>query len=101
MRKASKIDMGMVITQVINILPTIPQLIDLGLSAVPVPMMNDVITCVVDNGMPKAEAVCNTNVDVISDVNPFIGSILIILRPMVLMMRHPPTEVPKAIASAA
>ena len=86
-----RIEIGIVITQVSAILPTMLQLIDLGRKAVPVPIMEDVMTCVVDKGMPRWVNVCSTIKEETSEAKPFTGSILIIFLPIVLIIRHPPS----------
>ena len=66
----------------------------------PTPMMLALIACVVDTGMPILLAMNNTRALLDSAAKPCIGLILMILVPIVLMMRLPPTNVPSAMAVA-
>ncbi|MNY50641.1 hypothetical protein D3C86_1861600 [compost metagenome] len=67
----------------------------------PVPMIADEITCVVDKGLPRNVEIWITIEDVKSDAKPLIGSIFTILPETVLIIRHPPIDVPSPIAVAA
>src|SRR5690625_3272531 len=68
--------------------------------AAPTPMIDVDTQCVVDTGMPKADAAKITSAPLVSATKPLMGCSLTILWPSVLMMRQPPPAVPAAITSA-
>ena len=100
-RKASTILMGIVMTQVIIIRPTVPHFTSLNRMTLPVPMIDDVITWVVDNGCPIKVDVWIMIEELRSEAKPLTGSIFIIFLLTVLIIRQPPIEVPRPIAAAA
>ncbi len=64
----------------------------------PAPMIDPVIVCVVDTGMPIVEAP-NRTIDPAADaLNPWCCDRRVIRDPIVSMIRHPPVIVPSAIA---
>ncbi len=64
----------------------------------PTPIIEPVIVCVVETGMPKYWVKNNVNAPAVSALTPSSGVILVIREPMVLTIRQPPDIVPKAIA---
>lgn len=68
--------------------------------AEPTPMIEEEITWVVLTGNLNNVANMIIVAEEKSEANPLAGSSLIILVPIVLMILHPPTDVPNAIASA-
>src|SRR3954454_24821873 len=69
--------------------------------AAPAPMIAPALTWVVDSGKPTCEAERITAAPDAWLANPWAGSIWMIRLPIVLMIRHPPTYVPAAMALAA
>ena len=67
----------------------------------PTPMMAVEMTWVVDTGAPIWEAVRMIVAAVVSAAKPWTGSSLTTRWPIVLMIRQPPTAVPREIAVAA
>ena len=63
-------------------------------------MMEVVMACVVETGIPKCAAVNSTVAPVASAANPWTGWSFTILWPSVLMMRQPPAAVPAHIVNA-
>src|SRR5258706_8481071 len=66
----------------------------------PTPMIAVEMTWVVETGAWRCEAARMTAAPAVSAANPLIGRSLMILWPIVFMMRHPPADVPRAIAVA-
>ena len=61
-------------------------------------MTAPVIVCVVETGMPRAEAT-NSTIDPASEaLKPWCCDSLVMREPMVSMIRQPPVSVPKAMA---
>ena len=67
----------------------------------PTPMIALEITWVVETGMPRCAVASSTVAAVVSAAKPWIGSSSTTLRPIVRMIRQPPTAVPSEIALAA
>src|SRR3954469_22443706 len=81
-------------------LPARPQRTADSRFAAPAPMTPPVITCVVESGKPRCDAVRTTAAPDACDEKPCGGSILMILLPIGRMIRQPPVYVPSAIAAA-
>lgn len=94
-------EIGIVITHAMRIRPATDHFTAEKRFALPTPRIEDVIVCVVLTGKCVMVAVKITAADAASAAKPLIGSILNIFVPIVLMIFHPPTEVPSAIAVAA
>ena len=62
--------------------------------AAPTPMMQPVIVCVVDTGMPSSVAANSMIEPPVSAQKPCIGVSRVIFEPIVCTMRQPPTSVP-------
>ena len=69
------------------------------LRAAPTPMMQPVIVCVVETGMPSQVAANSVIEPPVSAQKPCIGVSRVIFEPIVLTMRQPPASVPSAIAT--
>src|SRR3954452_17956468 len=67
--------------------------------AAPTPTMAPVMVWVVDAGTPRKVAANSVAAPPVSAQNPCIGVSLVIRKPMVRTMRHPPIKVPSAIAA--
>src|ERR1043166_10150123 len=65
----------------------------------PTPMIEPVMVCVVDTGMPSEVARNSVAAPLADAQNPPTGRSLVIFMPMVLTMRQPPNSVPSPIAS--
>ena len=59
------------------------------------------MTCVVETGIPKCAVASSTVAAVVSAAKPWIGSSSTTRRPIVRMIRQPPTAVPREMALAA
>src|SRR3954454_10689353 len=92
---------GIVTIQAVTMLPATPQWTARRLPVAPTPMMLELMTWVVEIGMPRRVATSMIVAAVVSAAKPWIGFRLTILWPIVLMMRQPPIAVPSAIAVAA
>jgi len=68
--------------------------------AAPTPMMDMVMTCVVETGIPSIAVPSNTLAPAVSAAKPWTGWSFTSLWPSVRMMRQPPMAVPAAIVSA-
>ena len=99
-RPPNTIDTGRVTTHAVRIFPATPHLTALTLRAVPVPMMDVVITWVVLTGAPRKVMHSMIRAEEVWAANPDAGSILVTPLPMVFMTFHPPTDVPAAITRA-
>lgn len=64
----------------------------------PTPIMEPVVVCVVETGMPKCSVKNNVKAAAVSALTPSSGVILVIRDPMVFTIFHPPDMVPSAIA---
>src|SRR5699024_3449395 len=64
----------------------------------PTPIIEPVIVCVVDTGIPKCSVRPKVTALAASALTPSKGLTFVILLPIVLMMRQPPLIVPNAIA---
>lgn len=64
----------------------------------PTPMIEPVVVCVVETGIPNFCVKNNVNAAAVSALTPSSGVILVILEPIVLTIRQPPDIVPSAIA---
>ena len=71
-------------------LPATPQRTADRRLAAPAPMTPPEITCVVDSGKPRCEAVSTTAAPAPWAEKPWAGSILMIRLPIVRMIRQPP-----------
>ena len=89
----------MVIIQAVTIPLATPQRTADTFFAAPTPMMQPVIVCVVDTGMPNSVAANNIIEPPVSAQQPWTGVNRVILLPMVRTMRQPPASVPIAIAN--
>src|ERR1700690_646627 len=67
--------------------------------AAPTPMIEPVMVCVVDTGMPRLVAANSMTDPPVSAHAPLIGVNRVIFEPMVLTIRQPPAIVPAAIAT--
>src|SRR6185436_9812690 len=92
--------MGRVRTHAVTILPTTLHLTALSRLVAPTPMMAVVMVWVVEIGIPKTLATVMTLAAVVWAAKPWMGCILTILPPKVLMMRRPPMAVPQAMVRA-
>src|SRR5271170_7919536 len=92
--------MGMVSTQAQRILVVTPQRTALTRWLAPAPMMQPVMTWVVETGIPIADEVRMVMAALVSAAKPWMGLRSMILVPIVLMMRRPPAAVPRAMAVA-
>src|SRR4051794_20184983 len=81
-------------------LPATPQRTADRRLAAPAPMTPPEMTCVVDSGKPRWEAVSTTAEPAPCAEKPCAGSILMIRLPIVRMIRQPPEYVPSEIAVA-
>ena len=89
----------MVITHATTTFCATPQRTALARRAVPAPMMQPVMVCVVETGMPSSEAL-NRMIDPPSDaLNPWCCDSLVMRLPIVSMIFHPPLSVPRPIAT--
>src|ERR1700744_6182025 len=79
---------------------TMVQRIAFARLANPTPMIDADTLCVVDTGIPSAEAVMITVDEAVSAATPVMGCSFTILWPSVWMMRQPPAIVPAAMTSA-
>ena len=91
-------DTGMVMIQAQMILMVNPQRTADSRLVNPTPMIDPVIVCVVDTGIPKNCVKNKVIAPADSAATPSSGVILVIRDPMVFTIRHPPDIVPKAIA---
>lgn len=64
----------------------------------PTPMIEPVIVCVVETGMPKCSVKNKVMAPAVSALTPSKGVILVIREPIVLTIFQPPERVPKAMA---
>ena len=90
---------GIVTTQAAMMLPATPQRTARTRCALPTPMIEPVIVCVVDTGIPKYVAMKSEIAPPVSAAKPPIGFSLVMRWPMVFTMRQPPKSVPNAIAT--
>ena len=93
-------DAGKVKTQAIRMFPATPQRTAERRLVAPTPMIVELITWVVETGIPNRAVLDRMAADVISTAKPLIGCSFTIFPPRVLMIRHPPADVPKAIIAA-
>src|SRR4051794_34804516 len=91
----------MVSTQAHTIRPATPHLTAEKRFAEPTPTIEPVIVWVVDTGIPKNVAPKSVNEPAVSAQNPCTGCSLTIFVPIVLTIRQPPDNVPKAMAPHA
>ena len=88
----------MVMTHAVITFPATPHRTELARRATPAPMIEPVIVCVVETGMPSVEAV-NTTIDqAIEALNPWCCDSLVMRLYMVSMIFHPPIIVPSPMA---
>ena len=67
--------------------------------AAPTPMMQPVMVCVVETGMPSSVAANSMIEPPVSAQKPCIGVSRVIFDPIVFTMRQPPASVPSPIAA--
>ena len=67
--------------------------------AAPTPIMQPVMVCVVDTGIPSSVAANSMIEPPVSAQQPWTGVNRVILLPMVWTMRQPPNRVPSAMAA--
>ena len=91
---------GMVRIQAQTMFPTIPQRTADSRLVEPTPMIAVVMTCVVETGIPKWEAVPIIMAAVVSAAKPCTGCSRIILLPSVWMILQPPLIVPNPMTMA-
>ena len=89
----------MVKIQAQTMLPATPQRTAEALRTEPTPTMAPVMVCVVDTGIPSAEARKITIDPAVEALNPWCCDSLVIREPIVSMIFHPPVIVPMAIAT--
>jgi hypothetical protein len=92
---------GIVTTQAAMMLPATPQRTARTRCALPTPMIEPVIVCVVDTGIPNSVAMNSEIAPPVSAAKPPIGFSLVMRWPIVFTMRQPPNSVPSAIATIA
>ena len=100
MTAANPAEIGKVMNQVINMFLAVPHFTPLIRWAEPTPRMDEEMTWVVLTGMCKKVAPKMIPAPVMSAATPLIGRIFMIFPPTVLMIFHPPIEVPSAMATA-
>jgi hypothetical protein len=83
--------------QAVTISRATPQRTAEARRAAPTPMMQPVMVCVVETGIPSQVAVNNAIDPPVSAQKPCIGVSRVILEPIVFTMRQPPASVPKPI----
>ena len=98
---AIKAAIGIVSIHANNIFLAIDHLTFLTPLTVPTPIIDPAITCVVLTGMPAAAVPKSTTDEDVSALKPSTGRSFVILVPMVLTIRQPPANVPKAMAACA
>ena len=81
--------------------PATPQCTARLLRIEPMPTIAPAMVCVVETGMPRAEAEKMVTAPAVSAAKPPMGMSLVILLPMVWTMRQPPESVPEAMAACA
>src|SRR3569833_1155899 len=91
-------DTGIVITQAQIILRVSPQRTADKRLVKPTPIIEPVMECVVEAGMPNLSVINRVIAPADSALTPSIGVILVIFDPMGFTIRHPPDIVPRAIA---
>ena len=91
-------DTGIVITQAQIILRVSPQRTADKRLVKPTPIIEPVMVCVVETGIPNLSVKNRVIAPAVSALTPSSGVILVIFEPMVFTMRHPPDMVPNAIA---
>src|SRR4029453_5060984 len=69
------------------------------LRAAPTPIIDPVMVCVVETGIPRYVAPNSVIAPPVSAQNPCTGVSLVFFDPMVLTRRQPPTSVPSPIAA--
>ncbi len=91
-------EIGMVITQAhIKGIVTPQRTADIRFVK-PTPIIEPVMVCVVETGIPKCSVILSVTAAAVSALTPSNEVILVILLPMVLTIFHPPLMVPNAIA---
>ena len=88
---------GMVKTHAQSRLTVTPQRTALSRFVAPTPIIEPVIVCVVETGIPKLDTVNKVNAPAVSAHTPSSGVTLVIFEPMVFTIFHPPIKVPKPI----
>ena len=74
-----------------------PQRTALKRLVAPTPMMDPVMVCVVETGIPKLDTVNKVKAPAVSAQTPSNGVTLVIFVPIVFTIFHPPNKVPKPI----
>src|SRR3712207_6171367 len=100
-RAASVAEAGMVKIHAQTMRRATPHRTALNRRVAPAPMTEPDTTCVVLTGNPHVVASWITAAATVWAANPSTGSIRMIRVPIVRMMRQPPAQVPRPIASAA
>src|SRR4030042_4043306 len=100
LKAAMTADAGMVTNQATTILLATPQRTAEILCPAPTPIMLEETTCVVETGPPTKAAPRITAADEVWAQKAWTDLKRYILEPMVLIIRHPPVAVPKAMAVA-
>ena len=88
---------GIVRTQAHNKLMVTPQRTALNRFVAPTPMIEPVMVCVVETGIPIFETVNKVNAPAVSAQTPSSGVTFVILVPIVFTIFQPPINVPKPI----
>src|SRR5207248_2100668 len=89
---------GIVITHAHTILVAIPQRTAFIRWMLPTPAIAPAIACVVDTGVPNSVERNTAKAAPVSAQNPLRGFSLVSRAPIVRTIRHPPLNVPNAIA---
>src|SRR5437867_891276 len=90
---------GIVSTQAHMICPATPHRTADHRRVAPTPTIDPVIACVVLTPTPRYVAVNTAIAAPVSAANPLTGWSFVIFDPIVWMIRHPPANVPSAIAA--
>ena len=89
---------GIVRIQAHTIRPATPHRTDEMRCAAPTPLIEPVIVCVVETGIPKCEAMKIAAAPPVSAQKPPYGLRRVMRWPIVFTIRHPPNSVPRAMA---
>src|SRR5215208_339966 len=92
---------GMVRIQAQTMRPATPHFTADNRRVAPTPTMEPVIVCVVETGVPVSVTYANVSAAADSAQKPPTGLSFVIRVPIVRTMRHPPDNVPNAIAACA
>ena len=97
MPAANKPETGMVKIHAQSKLIVTPHLTALKRFVAPTPMIEPVMVCVVETGIPKLETVNKVKAPAVSAQTPSKEDTLVILVPIVFTIFQPPINVPKPI----